>query len=641
MINKPVIFISATSDLRTARDLVGKVLYSMGYEPVWQDIAATEGGELLDVLRRRIEPAALVIQLVDQRYGAEPPLPTNEFGRVSYTQFEALEAERLGKKVIYHFLDDKFPTDRAAAEPPEIAALQAAYCQRLKDTNRLRYEQIADTSELELSIRRISDELAALRHQADRRQRNLARLGVGAVVGIAAVAALTLAVFQRLEKQAAEMNARLDKQTQELNERLDTAQALVKAAVTPKPLAAGQTQPDPIPPEILVKAQLLSERGNAEQRALGMIALNQHQQADQLIQQLKSKPGNPIDEAFQLLSMEGDNWYQAGEADKALGPYEQALSLKPNDFKAHNQLVCALILGRDGDVAARRLRAIKVSEQALKLVPSGSTDWAKTQNNIGIAWQNLPTRDAAAKTKNVEQAIAAYQAALGVYTKTADPADWAWTQDNLGLAWSDLPAASTAENAENLRRAITAFEAALSVRTKETHPADWARTQHSLGLAWLNLPTGNHAENLKYATAAFEAALDVPAASVSPQSRLSDETGLSWAQLLAKDFAGALASARPAAGEDNIYLPLEINYAHAVLLSGRTAEAQAIYLKHVGEKMDGTDKSWQQAVLQDFDDLEKNGIESPEYAKVTELLKQADKTKPPSGKPAMTPAPGK
>lgn len=63
MANKPVVFISATSDLRSARDLVGKVLYSMGYEPIWQDIAATEGGELLDLLRRRIEPCSVIVQI--------------------------------------------------------------------------------------------------------------------------------------------------------------------------------------------------------------------------------------------------------------------------------------------------------------------------------------------------------------------------------------------------------------------------------------------------------------------------------------------------------------------------------------------------------------------------------------------------
>src|SRR5947209_20349900 len=108
MVTKPVIFISATSDLRSARDLVGKVLYSMGYEPRWQDIAPTDGGELLAVLKRWIDPSALVIQLVGSRYGAEPPRPTAEFGRVSYTQFEARYAESAGKKVVYHFIEPGF-----------------------------------------------------------------------------------------------------------------------------------------------------------------------------------------------------------------------------------------------------------------------------------------------------------------------------------------------------------------------------------------------------------------------------------------------------------------------------------------------------------------------------------------------------
>ena len=70
-------------------------------------------------------------------------------------------------------------------------------------------------------------------------------------------------------------------------------------------------------------------RGNAEQRALGLIALNQHVEADGIIQELKNRPGNPIDEAFRLCTMEGDNWYQANEPDKAVEPYERAMALKP------------------------------------------------------------------------------------------------------------------------------------------------------------------------------------------------------------------------------------------------------------------------------------------------------------------------
>ena len=55
MVTKPVIFISSTSDLRVARELVGKVLYSMGYEPVWQDIEATDGGELLQAAKPALD----------------------------------------------------------------------------------------------------------------------------------------------------------------------------------------------------------------------------------------------------------------------------------------------------------------------------------------------------------------------------------------------------------------------------------------------------------------------------------------------------------------------------------------------------------------------------------------------------------
>ncbi|HEX3654863.1 MAG TPA: DUF4062 domain-containing protein [Pirellulales bacterium] len=627
MTNKPVVFISATSDLCSARDLVGKILYAMGYEPVWQDIAATDGGELLDVLRRRLKPAALVIQLVGQRYGAEPPQPTQEFGRVSYTQFEALEAERLGKKVIYHCLDNRFPIDPVAAEPPELASLQAAYLERLKSINCLRYDRITDTSELELSIRRISDELATLRRQADRRQRRLVLLSVAAVVGIAAVAALTLALFHATRTAATQTAGKLDRQAAEIA-KLTRAFADVKAAVTPKPLAAGQTHPDPVPPEILVKAQLLLDRGNAEQRALGMIALKQHDAANQLIQQLKRKAGNPIDEAFQLLSMEGDNWYQAGEPDKALGPYEQAFALKPNDFKAHNQLVCALILGRDGDVAARRLRAIKVSEQTLKLVGQNSSEWAKTQNNIGISWQNLPTGD---KAENVQKAIAAYQAALGIYTEDTYPDEWAWTQDNLGLAWSELP---TGSKAENMQKAITAFEAALTVRTRDGHPAEFARTQENLGVAWSRLPTGNQAENRKKAIAACQAGLVVYSNGSFPRQRLDAETCLSWVQLVANDFGGALTTASRAPSEGIVNLYLEMNRAHALLLLRRSDEAKAIYVRYQGKTVEETGRTWEQFVLQDLDELESHGIKSPEFSHLRELLKQSTEPKQPSDQSA-------
>ena len=126
---------------------------------------------------------------------------------------------------------------------------------------------------------------------------------------------------------------------QEKQDQFATIQNQLLAAVCAKPLSRGQTKPDPLPPELIEKAKLLLEQGNAEQQALARIGLKQHGAADRIIQELKARPGNPIDEAFRLLTLEGDNWYQAGDFDRAIGPYEKAWALQPESFQAATNLL--------------------------------------------------------------------------------------------------------------------------------------------------------------------------------------------------------------------------------------------------------------------------------------------------------------
>jgi hypothetical protein len=110
MTPRPTIFISAVSkELRSARQLVADTLTFLGYEPVWQDIFGTETGDLRQMLRTQIDQCKGVVQLVGQCYGAEPPTADPEYGRVSYTQYEALYGRKKGKKVWYLFMDESFP----------------------------------------------------------------------------------------------------------------------------------------------------------------------------------------------------------------------------------------------------------------------------------------------------------------------------------------------------------------------------------------------------------------------------------------------------------------------------------------------------------------------------------------------------
>jgi len=257
-----------------------------------------------------------------------------------------------------------------------------------------------------------------------------------------------------------------------------------------------------LPPTLLKAAKELAERGNKEQQAVAAIALRQHAEADRLIQDLKR---DPLAEAFRLLTLEGDNWYNAGEYDRAIGPYEQALALRPEDPQAMNNAAIAHAQARLGDIAAHQRKAIALLTQAQGTWTREAhpADWALIQNNLGEAWRIMPTGDQA---ENLGKAIAAYGLALEVRTREAHPAEWAATQNNLGTAWLNMP---TGDRAENLGKAIAAYGLALEVYTREAHPVECAMTQNNLGIAWADMPTGDPAENLGKAIAAYGLALEV------------------------------------------------------------------------------------------------------------------------------------
>src|SRR6478752_1588419 len=128
MASLPLIFISAVSrELRSGRQLAANTLSFLGYQPIWQDIFGTETGDLRGMLRQQIDQCKGVLQIVGNCYGAEPPEPDPQFGRVSYTQYEALYARSKGKKVWYLFIDETFPIDPHDPEPEELHQLQSSY----------------------------------------------------------------------------------------------------------------------------------------------------------------------------------------------------------------------------------------------------------------------------------------------------------------------------------------------------------------------------------------------------------------------------------------------------------------------------------------------------------------------------------
>ena len=143
--------------------------------------------------------------------------------------------------------------------------------------------------------------------------------------------------------------------------------------------------------------------------------------------------------------------------------------------------------------------------QHLVLVAENLQEKARIQNNLGNALRTLGERESG--TARLEEAVAAYSAALEERTQARVPLDWATTQNNLGNALSTL--GERESGTARLEEAVAAYRAALEERTQARVPLDWAMTQNNLGTALWALgerESGN--ARLEEAVAAYRGALE-------------------------------------------------------------------------------------------------------------------------------------
>src|SRR6202022_983665 len=84
-------------------------------------------------------------------------------------------------------------------------------------------------------------------------------------------------------------------------------------------------------------------------------------------------------------------------------------------------------------------------------------------------------------TARLQEAVAAYRAALEEWTRDRVPLQWALTQMNLGTALARL--GERGSGTARLEEAVAAYRAALEEWTRDRVPLYWATTQTNLGNA--------------------------------------------------------------------------------------------------------------------------------------------------------------
>lgn len=132
-------------------------------------------------------------------------------------------------------------------------------------------------------------------------------------------------------------------------------------------------------------------------------------------------------------------------------------------------------------------------------------NWAMTQNNLGNALQEQGARDG--DPQRLEAAVAAFRFALEEFTRERLPLDWAMTQNNLGTALAAL--GQPTSDPQLMQQAVAAFRTALEEYTEDRVPLDWAMTQMNLGNALMSLgKRENEIVRMEEAVTAYRAALE-------------------------------------------------------------------------------------------------------------------------------------
>jgi len=153
---------------------------------------------------------------------------------------------------------------------------------------------------------------------------------------------------------------------------------------------------------------------------------------------------------------------------------------------------------------------------------------------LEISLQEAGIRTKGADIQNfLGEAVAAYRAALTVWTKDQLPQGWAGTQNDLGNGLRDQGTRTSGEAGTRLlAEAVDAYRAALTVRTKDQLPQGWAGTQNNLGnvLREQGIRTASEADTSLFAEAAqaYREAFEVSSKKWTPSTYNERSGGVRW-----------------------------------------------------------------------------------------------------------------
>jgi tetratricopeptide (TPR) repeat protein len=435
MTGRPVIFISAVSkELRSARQLVANTLQLLGYEPDWQDIFGTEEGDLRGMLRRKVDASAGVVQLIGQCYGAEPKTPDEQFGRVSYTQYEALYGKQRGKRVWYLILKENFTADPHEAEPEELQKLQKAYRERIEKGEDL-YQPLGSFDALENSVLKLRDDLNRLRTRGKQWAAGvitLLILLVGLVIWVVHKEAETQQKENRTQQTVAELKDEMKKLREGIAQYPTTETKVREAGPNQKPEEIEDRTYTDLAKKLGIDAKTLREKlpafaeklknssqATTYERANASYVAKDYAEAERLAlraadEAQKQKPiqRKRIIQAFELAGLSAQKQIKY---DRAMEHFREAETLTDRDRIpeewAEVQFVIASLLGDEGKYGDAENVLRSVIDVQSRVLGSEHPDTLRSRTRLGYSlWKQNKLAEA---EQNFREIIEVEERVLG------------------------------------------------------------------------------------------------------------------------------------------------------------------------------------------------------------------------------------
>ena len=235
-------------------------------------------------------------------------------------------------------------------------------------------------------------------------------------------------------------------------------------------------------------------------------------------------------------------------------------------------------------------------------------DLAGTQNNLGVLYNN--TQRYKESEKLCLSAMEIRRRLAAANPQVYEP-DLAMTQYNLGCLYSDT---QRYEDSEKMYLSAMEIRRRLAVANPQVYEPDLADTQYNLGCLYYNIQRYEDSEEMYLSALEVYQRLTAVNPQVYEPYLVRACNNLSFLFLAQGNFEEAERYAREGSKYDFTHHAIYTNLAASLLLQGRYAEAEEIYLRYKEELKED--------FLSDFEDFYRRGIIPPEREDDVERIKK-------------------